>query len=262
MKRPFIGHAARMLEAIAVTRSQDLAKVGSGTLKWHEGLTVTGTGTRFLSEVEAGASLKVAGQQTTPAVVRVVSDTELEIKFPFEAPVDGKTFKIWPKLDHAQVYSAVWSRLADGGAIGIFPEGGSHDNPHLLPLKAGVTVMALGAMDLHSSLVVKIIPVGLNYIHGHRFRSHVMVEYGKPIEVPWSLVLHYRQDRRCVWVLRVLFVCCVFVCVCCVLVFVFVCFHSSKFLYVFVFVCAFVVCCVFVFVFVLCLCLGVFSQYK
>jgi glycerol-3-phosphate O-acyltransferase/dihydroxyacetone phosphate acyltransferase len=33
------------------------------------------------------------------------------------------------------VYSKVWDRLAEGGAIGIFPEGGSHDNPHLLPLK-------------------------------------------------------------------------------------------------------------------------------
>lgn len=28
-------------------------------------------------------------------------------------------------------------------SIGIFPEGGSHDRPELLPLKAGVTLMAL-----------------------------------------------------------------------------------------------------------------------
>lgn len=43
--------------------------------------------------------------------------------------------QVLPKLDHAQVYEKVWERLNRGGAIGIFPEGGSHDNPHLIPLK-------------------------------------------------------------------------------------------------------------------------------
>ena len=41
----------------------------------------------------------------------------------------------------------VFDHLLDDGCIGIFPEGGSHDRPDLLPLKAGVAVMALGAMD-------------------------------------------------------------------------------------------------------------------
>ena len=53
--------------------------------------------------------------------------------------------------------------------------------------------MALGAMDMNSALSVKIIPCGLNYFHGHRFRSHVMVEYGPAIDVPWKLVLEYRK---------------------------------------------------------------------
>lgn len=100
-----------------------------------------GMGTKFLEQVEIGSSLKVPGQQTTPAVAKIISDTELEIKFAFEDSVENASFKIWPKLDHSQVYSRVWKRLAQGGSIGIFPEGGSHDNPHLLPLKAGVTVM-------------------------------------------------------------------------------------------------------------------------
>lgn len=33
------------------------------------------------------------------------------------------------------VYSAVYNHLAHGNAFGIFPEGGSHDRPDLLPLK-------------------------------------------------------------------------------------------------------------------------------
>jgi glycerol-3-phosphate O-acyltransferase/dihydroxyacetone phosphate acyltransferase len=195
MTRFLIGHAARLLNSIPVVRSQDLARVASGSIT-SDGLRVTGVDTHFSKDVEAGASLKVSGQQTTPTVAKVISDTELELKFPFDLPVDSAKFKVWPKLDHAQVYEKVFERLHRDGAIGIFPEGGSHDNPHLIPLKAGVTLMALGAMDKYSSLKVKIVPCGLNYFHGHRFRSHVMVEYGAPIEIPWQLVLEYRKNKR------------------------------------------------------------------
>jgi glycerol-3-phosphate O-acyltransferase/dihydroxyacetone phosphate acyltransferase len=56
-------------------------------------------------------------------------------------------------------------------SIGIFPEGGSHDRTELLPLKAGVTLMALGAVDKYK-VPVKIVPCGLNYFFGHKFRYH------------------------------------------------------------------------------------------
>ena len=36
------------------------------------------------------------------------------------------------------MFSAVYDTLAAGKAVGIFPEGGSHDQPSLLPLKAGL----------------------------------------------------------------------------------------------------------------------------
>jgi len=42
------------------------------------------------------------------------------------------------------VFNAVNELLANNGTLGIFPEGGSHDQGHLIPLKAGVTIMALG----------------------------------------------------------------------------------------------------------------------
>lgn len=41
------------------------------------------------------------------------------------------------------MYRHVYQRLKEGGIIGIFPEGGSHDRPDLLPLKAGVSIIAL-----------------------------------------------------------------------------------------------------------------------
>lgn len=52
--------------------------------------------------------------------------------------------------------------------IGIFPEGGSHDRTELLPLKAGVCIMALGAMANYN-LNVKIVTLGLNYYRADQF---------------------------------------------------------------------------------------------
>ncbi len=65
----------------------------------------------------------------------------------------------------------LFEKLRKGGTIGIFPEGGSHDRTQLLPLKAGISIMALGACAKHPGLGVVIVPVGLNYFSGHRFRS-------------------------------------------------------------------------------------------
>lgn len=45
------------------------------------------------------------------------------------------------------MFASVWNQLSEGVCIGIFPEGGSHDRPDLLPLKAGVAIMALGAVQ-------------------------------------------------------------------------------------------------------------------
>ena len=85
----------------------------------------------------------------------------------------------------------VWVQLHSGKAVGIFPEGGSHDRPSLLPLKAGVAVMALGALAKHPNLPLRLVPVGLNYFSGHRFRSRVFVDIGEPLHVPPHLLPKY-----------------------------------------------------------------------
>lgn len=50
-------------------------------------------------------------------------------------------------------------------------------------ITAGVTLMALGAMAQYPGLNVKIVPVGLNYFHAHRFRSRAVVEFGEPLTI-------------------------------------------------------------------------------
>lgn len=56
--------------------------------------------------------------------------------------------------------------------------------------------MALGAMAKDKNCKVTIVPCGLNYFEGHRFRSHVLVNYGEPIQVPHDLVVKYKTDKR------------------------------------------------------------------
>ena len=71
--------------------------------------------------------------------------------------------------------------------------GGSHDRTDLLPLKAGVSLMALGAMADHPEVKVRIVPVGLSYFHAHRFRSRAVVEFGTALDVPEELIELYKQ---------------------------------------------------------------------
>jgi glycerol-3-phosphate O-acyltransferase/dihydroxyacetone phosphate acyltransferase len=91
------------------------------------------------------------------------------------------------------MYGSVYQKLTEGGCIGIFPEGGSHDRTDLLPLKAGVSIMALGALSSNPSLRLRIVPVGLSYFHPHRFRSRAVVEFGSPIEIPGEFVKDFEK---------------------------------------------------------------------
>jgi len=85
----------------------------------------------------------------------------------------------------------VLSKLASGGAIAIFPEGGSHDRTDLLPLKVGVSLISYSAME--DGLNVPIVPVGLNYFRGHRFRGRVIVEFGRPTYVDPNTLVDYQK---------------------------------------------------------------------
>lgn len=77
-------------------------------------------------------------------------------------------------------------RLKKGGAIAIFPEGVSHSEPRLLPLKTGAARIALGAMSVGQNpdaVHLSIVPVGLFYTSKTTFRSEVLLTFGKPFRV-------------------------------------------------------------------------------
>jgi glycerol-3-phosphate O-acyltransferase / dihydroxyacetone phosphate acyltransferase len=130
----------------------------------------------------------------------VLSDTDLQVKSPGikEADISPKeyAYKVIPKLDQTHVYESVISRLINGQSIGIFPEGGSHDRSEMLPIKAGVSIMALGAMSRDPNCKISIIACGLKYFKPHRFRSQVIVEFSTPYRIPTDLVEKYKTNKR------------------------------------------------------------------
>ncbi|HEY5924000.1 MAG TPA: lysophospholipid acyltransferase family protein, partial [Kofleriaceae bacterium] len=102
--------------------------------------------------------------------------------------VDGKPRDPQPKepgaapVDNDAAFDAMFAVLGDGGAIGIFPEGLSHDESQLARLKTGAARLALGAAQ-RTSQPIQIVPCGLTFIHPKRFRSRVLVQFGPPLDV-------------------------------------------------------------------------------
>lgn len=231
MKRKFIGWGSRQVGAVAVGRALDLVKPAQGKVYMPDTTDpclIRGVGTQFEKDAEVGGLLvlpHMAGTAANTEISEVISNEELRLKKPFRGAVapkqltgrddvdeegrftntelkgtakgfEGVSFKTAPKVDQSEVYQAVFDRLKSGGAIGIFPEGGSHDRTELLPLKAGVAIMALGALAESPDCGLTIVPCGMNYFHAHKFRSRAVIEFGNPLEIPPELVEQYKRGER------------------------------------------------------------------
>ncbi|WVN90869.1 uncharacterized protein L203_106112 [Cryptococcus depauperatus CBS 7841] len=93
--------------------------------------------------------------------------------------------------NNQMLFRETFEALALGESIGVFPEGTSHTEPHLIPLKDGASWVALEYIRyLHGTEENKgakkgkkaiIIPVGIGYVDKTKYRSRVVVRYGEPI---------------------------------------------------------------------------------
>ncbi len=77
-------------------------------------------------------------------------------------------------------FDAIVRTLAADGMILIFPEGISHSEPALAPLRTGCARMALQALD-HAVPEVTIVPVGLTFEAKGRPRSRALLTVGMPV---------------------------------------------------------------------------------
>lgn len=216
-----VGTIAKLCSPIPVERAQDLLKTVTGEIyipdlgPENDNLIVEGRGTKFTKELLVRGLVGLPRSLGNAPIESIESDTRLKLRklFDFKFDKENKTekdkdrirmltegtpFKAAPHIDNNVVFDNVFNHLNAGKVLGIFPEGGSHDRPDLLPLKPGVAIMALGAAakSQDPDQIINVIPVGLNYFHPHRFRSRVVIEFGKPIEVNKEHGNAYQEDPK------------------------------------------------------------------
>ncbi|CAN5467999.1 hypothetical protein BH10ACI1_BH10ACI1_11090 [soil metagenome] len=117
----------------------------------------------------------------------------------FKMPVVGwllrtvEALPIYRKIDagedvskNKETFTSARELLKKGGAIAIFPEGISHNETKLQPLKTGAARIALGTVSVGknpASLNLMIVPVGLFYTSKTTFRSEALLYFGEPFQV-------------------------------------------------------------------------------
>ena len=97
--------------------------------------------------------------------------------------------------DNASAFATSSALLRRGGVVAVFPEGISHDESQLQPLKTGAARIALDAAAADGGEEVVTVAVGLVYDAKARFRSRALVQVGRPVSLePWTEAA--REDPR------------------------------------------------------------------
>ena len=184
-RRPFIGRLAQIMGSVPVARAMDSMKVGKGTIYLpdpvNEPTLLRGVDTDFEAPgIEPHGTINlptINGTSHSAQISEVHGPEELVLRRPFTgrdplfqltgrrdinedghftgdvlggdvSEFKGSRFKVAPHVDQTAVYHAIFSRLAAGGCVGIFPEGGSHDRPDLLPLKRMFQIQSVELLQL------------------------------------------------------------------------------------------------------------------
>jgi len=106
-----------------------------------------------------------------------------------------------PELMHLndRTFDAAIEALRTGGAVQIYPEGRSHSEPSLAPLRTGAARIALQSEERSGwSLGLRVQPVGLTYTRKHAFRGRAIASFGEPFEVADLRALYERDEREAV----------------------------------------------------------------
>jgi len=106
-----------------------------------------------------------------------------------------------PALMHLneRTFDAAVSALQAGEAVQIYPEGRSHSEPSLTPIRTGAARIALrAAAERDWTLDVQVQPVGLTYTRKHLFRGRVVAAFGEPFSISEFQPLYDEDDRAAV----------------------------------------------------------------
>jgi 1-acyl-sn-glycerol-3-phosphate acyltransferase len=84
---------------------------------------------------------------------------------------------------NVDAFAEIFKLLEGNGALLIFPEGKSHNEAGLEPLKTGLARVALQARDEHGIMGVRILPLGLVFEDKGTPGTAVCAHVGTPIEI-------------------------------------------------------------------------------
>ena len=87
------------------------------------------------------------------------------------------------KERNSAAFEKILEVLEHGGMILIFPEGKSHSDPELAPLKTGVARIALDARDQRHIKDLQIVPLGINFEDKANPGTAVLAETGVPVRL-------------------------------------------------------------------------------
>ena len=94
------------------------------------------------------------------------------------------------------VFDEIYRSLAKGDAIGIFPEGTSHLDAGIRPLRTGAARIALGAEEARDwKLGLRIVPVGIHYEERGSMGSRVLTVVGQPLDISGHRSQHRAAPR-------------------------------------------------------------------
>lgn len=197
----------RFMNVVPVTRAIDHKKLGTGKIQLvnTESLLLKGRGTRFQDQIGLTDSIRVTvkvEQEPLPLVLmfkvdEVIDQETLRVKMSAEDLLSLRNksalvklneneielnvgFYILPKINQKKVFQGTLDALNGNKVIGIFPEGGSHDQTKLIDIKPGACIFQYKFFE-STGRICPIIPVGINYFGSHKFRSKVVINIGSPV---------------------------------------------------------------------------------
>ena len=97
-----------------------------------------------------------------------------------------------------ETFNRTYADLAAGKAIMVLVEGRTKMAKRLGKIQKGAARMAFGTIDRQPDADIVILPVGVNYTDGIKFRSLVMIECGEPIRVKDYYDLYQENGSRAV----------------------------------------------------------------
>ena len=140
-------------------------------------------------------------QATAGCGIRFLAKSTLFARHPLSWLVRGSgAIPVYRKMDpgvdtsrNVEMFAAVEAAFAAGEAVCLFPEGISHSEGRLEPLRTGAARMVLSSAA--GGHPVTVVPVGLNFEHVARFRSRVTVFFGRPFGTD-DLAAAYAADPQ------------------------------------------------------------------